>query len=127
MGRVHLNIDLTREAALRFQDTQPIQPHVPALAKATLLVLIATALPSCQKAQPAPATTLTVTDEKTPLVFVPGVTGSKLRDAETRRTVFGRGVNVLVPHDGGYSMMGISDEMVEDLKEVLTDTSETGA
>ena len=104
MGRVHLNIDLTREAALRFQDTQPIQPHLPALAKATLLVLIATALPSCQKAQPAPATTPTAMDEKTPLVFVPGVTGSKLRDAKTRRTVFGRGVNVLVPHDGGYSI-----------------------
>ncbi len=82
----------------------PKKLHVLGFTGATLLVLIATALPSCQKAQPVPATTPTAMDKKTPLVFVPGVTGSKLRDPETRETVFGRGINVVVPHDGGYSI-----------------------
>jgi hypothetical protein len=43
-------------------------------------------------------------EKRTPVVFVPGVTGSKLRDPETRETIFGRGINVVLPHDGGYGI-----------------------
>jgi hypothetical protein len=41
---------------------------------------------------------------RTPLVFVPGITGSKLRERDTGEIVFGLGRNVLWPHDGGYGV-----------------------
>lgn len=37
-----------------------------------------------------------------PVVFVPGVTGSVLRDRGTGEVVWGAGRNLLVPRDGGY-------------------------
>lgn len=36
------------------------------------------------------------------LVFVPGITGSVLRDREQDRVIWGRGRNLVAPHDGGY-------------------------
>lgn len=38
------------------------------------------------------------------LVFVPGITGSKLRDAESGKVVWGRGGNLVGPRDGGYRL-----------------------
>jgi hypothetical protein len=38
-----------------------------------------------------------------PVVFVPGVTGVELRDAETHDTLWGRGTNLLFPRDRGYA------------------------
>lgn len=39
-----------------------------------------------------------------PVVLVPGLTGSKLRDPETGAVVWGRGPNVLLPRDGGAAL-----------------------
>ncbi|HEY5656306.1 MAG TPA: hypothetical protein VIY27_00810 [Myxococcota bacterium] len=50
---------------------------------------------------PAPARAFAA---RTPLVFVPGITGSKLRDRETGKIVFGLARNVLWPHDDGYGI-----------------------
>ena len=41
---------------------------------------------------------------KTIVVLVPGITGSKLRDRETGEVVWGDGINVVAPRDGGYSL-----------------------
>ena len=38
------------------------------------------------------------------LVFVPGITGSTLRDPVTGRVVWGRGRNLIGPKDGGYDL-----------------------
>ena len=37
-----------------------------------------------------------------PVVLVPGMTGSKLRDRATGEVVWGRGIHLLLPRDGGY-------------------------
>jgi len=42
--------------------------------------------------------------ERTPVVFVPGVTGVGLRDRITGKPVWGRGKNLISPHDRGYGM-----------------------
>lgn len=39
-----------------------------------------------------------------PVVFVPGVTGSLLRDRATGELAWGAGRNLLVPRDGGYAL-----------------------
>lgn len=41
---------------------------------------------------------------RVPVVLVPGITGSALRDRDTGELVWGRGPEVLRPHDGGYSL-----------------------
>lgn len=38
------------------------------------------------------------------LVFVPGITGSVLRDSDTGKVVWGRGRNLVCPRDGGYNL-----------------------
>jgi hypothetical protein len=67
-------------------------------------LLAAAALCGCRSSaapEPAPPPALI---PRTPLVFVPGITGSKLRERETGEIVFGLGRNVLWPHDGGYGI-----------------------
>ncbi|MCP4653840.1 MAG: hypothetical protein GY856_00325, partial [bacterium] len=39
-----------------------------------------------------------------PVILVPGITGSLLRDRETREIVWGTGYRLVSPHDGGYSV-----------------------
>jgi len=40
----------------------------------------------------------------TPVIFVPGTTGSRLRDRVTGKLVWGKGGNLVCPLDGGYAM-----------------------
>lgn len=68
------------------------------------LLSVLAAVVVCCSPQPATLTPLPRAEKKTPVVFVPGVTGSKLRDVKSGRTVFGLGSNVIVPHDGGYGI-----------------------
>ncbi len=42
--------------------------------------------------------------ERVPLVFVPGVLGSKLEDRHTGRSAWGKGIDVLLPRDNGYDL-----------------------
>ena len=44
----------------------------------------------------------TETAPRVPVVLVPGVSGSVLRDVTSGETIWGRGPEVLGPHDGGY-------------------------
>jgi hypothetical protein len=41
---------------------------------------------------------------RTPVVLIPGTTGSQLRDRETGRIVWGRAMNFFLPLDGGYEL-----------------------
>ncbi len=41
---------------------------------------------------------------KTPVIYVPGSTGTELRDRESKRIVWGRGRELILPRDGGYSI-----------------------
>jgi len=39
-----------------------------------------------------------------PVILVPGITGSLLRDRVTRKIVWGTGYRLVTPHDGGYAV-----------------------
>jgi pimeloyl-ACP methyl ester carboxylesterase len=43
-------------------------------------------------------------ENRTPVVFIPGISGSQLRERETGRVVWGRSKNFFRPRDGGYSL-----------------------
>ena len=73
-----------------------VRPLIP-LGLASALVLAA-----CSQA-PAPAAPSGAPPE-VPVVFVPGVTGSVLRDRESGEVAWGSGRNLLGPRDGGYRL-----------------------
>ncbi len=50
-------------------------------------------LPSLKQSQP-----------KIPVVYVPGSTGTELRERESKRIVWGRGRQLVLPRDGGYAI-----------------------
>jgi hypothetical protein len=53
---------------------------------------------------PAPRTAArAVAPPRVPVVLVPGVSGTELRERATGRAVWGTGARVIVPHDGGYA------------------------
>lgn len=66
-----------------------------------LLVLVVGGLGCSQVPPPIDETALPVSG-KTPVIFVPGVTGVGLRDVETGEYVWGKGRNLIRPHDRGY-------------------------
>lgn len=43
-------------------------------------------------------------ERKTPVIIVPGISGSVLRDKASGKAMWGEGRNVLFPRDGGYSL-----------------------
>lgn len=43
-------------------------------------------------------------DRRPPVIVVPGITGSKLRQREGGRILWGRGRDLLLPRDGGYEL-----------------------
>ncbi len=47
---------------------------------------------------------LVVAGEQVPVVLVPGITGTALRDPPTGKLVWGDGLAVIRPHDGGYAL-----------------------
>ncbi len=47
---------------------------------------------------------LKLSHPKTPVIFVPGSTGTELRERESKRIVWGRGRQLVLPRDGGYSI-----------------------
>lgn len=48
---------------------------------------------------------LSALTEKAPVVLVPGTTGVRLRNRETGKLVWGRGMNFIGPHDRGYAII----------------------
>ncbi len=56
----------------------------------------------CTQIQPPVSEPVLETADKTPVVFVPGVTGVGLRDRVTKEIYWGTGKNLIGPHDGGY-------------------------
>lgn len=61
-------------------------------------------LPSSLSADSPRLPALAHENPKTPLVFVPGITGSKMRLRENGEILWGYGSDVFKPRDGGYSV-----------------------
>jgi hypothetical protein len=72
-----------------------------AVALAALVLLTG----SCGTGAPGPlAELMALPDAPTVVVFVPGTTGTELRDRETGELIWGSGQALLRPRDGGYSL-----------------------
>lgn len=75
------------------------------LAAASAAVLLPVALVlGCSGAEPPVHAPLLERSARRPVVLVPGVTGTKLRDTASGRVIWGRGVDLLKPRDGGYAV-----------------------
>jgi hypothetical protein len=62
-------------------------------------------LVACSATQEAPVLALLRdTSEKVPVILVPGITGSELRDRVSGELAWGKGKNLLFPRDGGYTL-----------------------
>ena len=70
--------------------------------RAWLLAL--TLLCACASREPLLLEPLVRLEPKTPVVIVPGLTGSKLRDPASGKLVWGSAGRVFFPRDGGYSL-----------------------
>lgn len=58
----------------------------------------------CARAKPPVLAPLLESSAHRPVILVPGVTGAKLRETRTGKVVWGRGIDLLKPHDGAYAV-----------------------
>ena len=58
----------------------------------------------CASKRPPVPEQLLRLEPKTPVIIVPGLTGSKLRDPETGKVLWGNSARLLSPHDGGATL-----------------------
>jgi len=65
---------------------------------------VLTLLCACASREPLRLEPLVRLEPKTPVVFVPGLSGSKLRDPATDKLVWGSAGRLFFPRDGGYSL-----------------------
>ncbi len=68
------------------------------------LALIAAILAGCGHGAVPVSRGLRAAEARVPVVLVPGITASKLRDPATGKLVWGDGKAVFAPHDGGYAL-----------------------
>jgi len=69
-----------------------------------LLTVAAVLAAGCSGRQPTTLLPLQESTDRVPVVFLPGVTGSRLRHLESGKLLWGRARNVFGPHDGGYNL-----------------------
>jgi hypothetical protein len=70
----------------------------------TLLLAVGLLLPACASKQPPTNAALVQRSERTPVILVPGITGTILRDTESGRPLWGKSRNLFGPSDGGYNV-----------------------
>ena len=68
------------------------------------LLLASILLDGCASAPPPVLPDLRLSQPKTPVIYVPGSTGTVLRDRDSQRIVWGRGRQLVLPRDGGYAI-----------------------
>jgi len=81
---------------------------------AAVLVLAALSFPGCAPKKPPVHPSLVEAPRRTPVVLVPGITGSTLRERESGRVLWGRARNLFWPRDGGYSLARPLDRTAAD-------------
>ncbi len=61
----------------------------------------------CATSKPSAPTLRSLAERspKVPVVLVPGITGSELRDRRTGELIWGLGKQIVTPHDGGYELV----------------------
>jgi hypothetical protein len=79
-------------------------PQRPSIRLVTLLLAVGLLLPACASKQSPTNAVLAQRGERTPVVLVPGITGTVLYDTESGKAVWGQSRNLFGPHDGGYNV-----------------------
>ncbi len=69
-----------------------------------ILALSSNLLGGCASAPTPILPSLRQSQPKTPVIYVPGSTGTELRDRASKRIVWGRGRQLILPRDGGYAI-----------------------
>jgi hypothetical protein len=69
-----------------------------------LALIAALASAGCVSKRPPVREDLAAREPKRPVVLIPGITGTKLRDPATDRLRWGTSKNLFFPRDGGYSL-----------------------
>jgi len=88
---------------------------------AIFLVAVALLAPACSRRPPV-LEPLVELDSRTPVVMIPGITGSKLRDRETGKVVWGNSRSIFAPRDGGRALMlpiGAEEDRLEAFAPIL--------
>jgi hypothetical protein len=67
-----------------------------------VLILVGLWAAVCAQSLPPVSEPVVKNPQKTPVIFVPGVTGVELRDSSTGQIYWGKGNNLLRPRDRGY-------------------------
>jgi hypothetical protein len=58
-------------------------------------------------------------DERVPVIVIPGLTGTRLREVDSGRVIWGKAHNVFFPRDGGYAVALPLDPVKSNGKEVV--------
>ena len=69
-----------------------------------VLLLVVFFVLSCAGSPPPVLVPVPGSAHDTPVILVPGATGVELRDPATGKFVWGKGINLVRPHDGGYAL-----------------------
>jgi hypothetical protein len=88
---------------------------------AMLLVAVVLLAPACSRRPPVLEPLLDL-DVRTPVVMIPGITGSKLRDRETGKVVWGNSRSIFSPRDGGRALtlpIGAEEDRIEAFAPIL--------
>ena len=88
---------------------------MPGLLRGIFVLCISVALAAgCAASQAPVLEPPRATVARVPVVVIPGVTGTRLRNVETGRVVWGKAGSVFYPRDGGYSLALPIDQQGDD-------------
>ncbi len=95
---------MTRENSV--EDSRPRRRvRLRGLWLSALLAVLAVVITAMSRRPPPPIVeALRHTSPKTPVILVPGITGSILRDRVTQNVIWGTGRRLFVPRDGGFAI-----------------------
>ena len=105
-GALHRGCAPSRTGAPRYGEvvSDRLRRSGTAWPAALLLVAMTAAVGCARMPRPVTAAGPQLRSPEVPVVLVPGITGSKLRDRRTGEVVWGEASDLLCPRDGGYNL-----------------------
>ena len=96
--------DVSYRSAMFWSSLARSLPTTAARAGFPMVAFSVLAALGCAARQPPVLEPLRLLEDRTPVVLIPGVTGSQLRDRETGKVVWGTASRFFSPRDGGYDL-----------------------
>jgi len=94
------------------------------IAAAAAVLLVVVLLTGCGPRKPPVLLPLREAETRTPVIVLPGITGSQLRDRRTGQVIWGNGKSFFAPRDRGYRLAraldaDLDDEQIEAFSPIL--------